>query len=75
MVTNEQLYMVVGIPMRCNALLIGLGIAFLNAKSANLTQASTVNGPAWTASTSVSTTCAICGAPSCGEWKKCSMRG
>ncbi len=32
MVTNEQLYIVIGIPMLFNATLIGLVIAYINAK-------------------------------------------
>ena len=32
MVTNEQLYIVIGVPMLFNATLIGLVIAYINAK-------------------------------------------
>jgi hypothetical protein len=33
LVTNEQLYLLIGIPMLFNATLIGLVIAYINAKS------------------------------------------
>ncbi len=36
MVTNEQLYILVGIPMLFNATLIGLVIAYINAKLGKL---------------------------------------
>ena len=36
MVTNEQLYIVIGIPMLFNATLIGLVIAYINAKIGRL---------------------------------------
>ncbi len=75
--TNEQVYILVGIPMLFNATLIGLVIAYLNAKIGKVesslmpsTQSLMPSTPYLMASTGASTTCAICGARSFGEWKE-----
>jgi hypothetical protein len=72
-VTNEQLYMAVGIPMLFNAALIGFVIAYINARFGKVESKFEGIDKRFDAIDRRFDDCATCGAPSFDAWKKCSM--
>jgi hypothetical protein len=67
-VTNEQLYLLVGVPLLFNVTLVGVLISYINAKFQG-------QDARFDPSIGASTTCETCGERNCAAWKKSWTRG
>ncbi len=75
LMTNEQLYLAIGIPMLFNAAMMGLLVAYINSRFNETNERFRSVDQRFEVLTSASTTCEISGAPNFTAWKKSWTRG